>query len=95
MRQGYRYGRRSDHGTGGGYGARQQHGGEVVNDPLDSIWRYHISIISLLEKRKESEKPLRDWFAQDHNSNVAIERRADGYKSVSYTHLTLPTILRV
>ena len=39
-------------------------------------------------------------FPDDKKSKVDymwrdIERRAEGYGSVSYTHLTLPTILRV
>ena len=34
-----------------------------------------------MAKRQQSEKPLRDWFAMDHNSNVMIERRDDGTES--------------
>ncbi len=34
-----------------------------------------------MDRRKTSEKPLREWFDMDHNSNVEIERRHDSVSS--------------
>ena len=53
----------------------------MPDDPLDVVWRYCATVIPDLRKRRTSEKPLREWFEMDHNSNVEIERRDDGVKS--------------
>ena len=76
MRQDRRHGYRRDHRSGEAYHVPQRR-----DDPLDAIWRYHRSITSDEEKQRQSEKPLRDWFAIDHNSNGAIERKVDGLPS--------------
>ena len=79
----YGHGYRSDYGIGGGYGEPQRRGwrADRPNDPLDVIWRYSKTFIPESAKRRQSEKPLRDWFAMDHNSNVMIERMDDGFES--------------
>ena len=79
----YGHGYRSDYGIGGGYGEPQRRGwrADRPSDPLDVIWRYSKTFIPELAKRQQSEKPLRDWFAMDHNSNVLIERKDDSVES--------------
>ena len=79
----YGHGYRSDYGIGGGYGEPQRRGwrADRPSDPLDVIWRYSKTFIPELAKRQQSEKPLRDWFTMDHNSNVLIERKDDSVES--------------
>ena len=40
-------------------------------------------------------KKMKDIFAQASNGNIEGTEKTDGQNSVSYTHLTLPTIYSV
>ena len=50
----------------------------------------HIGMIGLLATRKGSEIPIMTPPVGDYTSYV-ISANKEGYKTVSYTHLTLPT----
>ena len=45
--------------------------------------------------RRDPRDPTRCEYFQDRNKRWPFHCDDDGFESVSYTHLTLPTILRV
>ena len=75
--------------------------------PLDGLPAAHIedtpdtptieTLVDLVNARADLRHPTRDWTAADTLKNLVIKlKHPDGtFSAVSYTHLTLPTILRV